>query len=439
MRNLLRCRRGSVAFATVVALVPLLGALALGAEAGSWYVIKQHAQNAADSAAMSGGLAIANSNSQPDFGTLNGFPSKVTMTQGSYSKASGFLAGGIPVNGVSTAAVQAEVTQCEPQKLTSLFYTASCNGKNRNQTIYARAIASVLTPAKLPCAFALNGPITFHDNGVAVNAPNCTMASNVPAPPASQIGIDLSHTPSPFAIGGLSTSGSCIGSACSSVSPPVITYAPPVINPFSALTSALTSPSILTLPACSGALTPYTASTPCANDNQTMNSATSITVSGVYFFSGGLSLGGNGSLTTAAGVSATIIVLPVYDKKGVQQQSLKMAGGSSFNITAPLTAPLASALPGQLASVANLLADMAIFDPETSPQITGGATMRGSGVFYLPNANPLNFQGNSTSASSTCTEVIAASIEFSGSSNYLDNSGCPSSIVPKSQRVVLVQ
>src|SRR5258706_1724381 len=62
MRNLLRCRRGSVALATVIALVPLIGVVALGAEAGSWYVTKQHAQNAADSAAMSGALTIALTN-----------------------------------------------------------------------------------------------------------------------------------------------------------------------------------------------------------------------------------------------------------------------------------------------------------------------------------------------------------------------------------------
>ena len=47
MHNLLRCRRGSAAFATVAALVPLIGVVALGGEAGSWYVTKQHAQNAA--------------------------------------------------------------------------------------------------------------------------------------------------------------------------------------------------------------------------------------------------------------------------------------------------------------------------------------------------------------------------------------------------------
>src|SRR3954451_11459373 len=59
MRNLLRCRRGSVAFATVIALVPLIGVVALGAEAGWWYVTRQAAQNAADAAAYSGALAQA--------------------------------------------------------------------------------------------------------------------------------------------------------------------------------------------------------------------------------------------------------------------------------------------------------------------------------------------------------------------------------------------
>src|SRR5262249_27815219 len=56
---MLRCRRGSAAFATVVALVPLIGVVALGAEAGSWYVTKQHAQKAADAAAYSGGVRLA--------------------------------------------------------------------------------------------------------------------------------------------------------------------------------------------------------------------------------------------------------------------------------------------------------------------------------------------------------------------------------------------
>src|SRR6266566_443028 len=59
MRGLLHSRRGSAAFATVIALVPLIGVVALGGEAGSWYVTKQHAQNAADAAAYAGALRLA--------------------------------------------------------------------------------------------------------------------------------------------------------------------------------------------------------------------------------------------------------------------------------------------------------------------------------------------------------------------------------------------
>lgn len=437
MRNLLRCRRGSVALATVIALVPLIGVVALGAEAGSWYVIKQRAQNAADSAALSYAFGIANSDSgsQPDFGTLNGLSSPV-FTPGSYSPGAGFQPGGIPVN-----AVQAVVTQCQPQQLSLVVYTTSCNGTLKSVMIPALAVASVVTPAKLPCALALNGPITFHDNGVSVSAPNCAIASNVPAPPASQIGIDLSHTPSPFTVGGLSTSGSCSGSACSSLSPPVMTYQPRVLNPFSALTNAMNGPPVLTLTtACSG-LQPYTASNPCSNSFQgsQKSSLNPITQSGVYFFSD-LTLAGGGSLFTCktgdpapctGPVSATIILLP--------GASLKMTGNSSINIKAPTTDPYPFPLPSQLATVASYLRDMAIFDTETSPTIGGTSVFGGSGVFYLPNANPLNFQGNPTGATSTCTEVIAQSIQFSGSSNYLDNSGCPTSIIPKSQFVALVQ
>jgi hypothetical protein len=413
---LLRCRRGTAAFATVLALVPLIGFVALGGEAGSWYVTKQHAQNAADSAALSGALAIANSNSQPNFG--NGFSSNnVVVTQGTYSTGSGFQS----LNPGDTAtAVQAQVTQCQPQALSLVLFSTNCTDANgsheKNVTIKVQAVALVTKPKFLPCTLALTGPVTFQDAAVQVNAPNCSIASN-----GKPIGIDFNVAPKQLNVGSLSTAGGCSGSLCGSVT----TYAPPVIDPFSALNSAITN---LTLPNCGGSgLTSY-ATGQCANNNITINSAKPITVSGVYFFSGNLNLGGNGSLTTATNVSATIILLP--------GATLKMAGGSSINITAPTTAP--SALPGQLGSVASLLANMAIFDTETSPKIAGNAEMAGTGVFYLPNANPLNFQGNSTSTGSTCTEVIAASINFSGTPNF-DNSGCADNIKLKSQVVVLVQ
>ena len=424
MRKMLRCRRGSVAFATVVALVPLIGFVALGAEAGSWYVVKQHAQNAADSAALSGAFAIANSDSQASFGTLNGFPSNVTVTQGSYSSGSGFVAGGAPAN-----AVQAVVTDCAPQTLSLVVYTGSCNGTPNSVLIKAQAVASVEESTKVPCVLATQGAITFQDAAVQINAPNCGIASN--GDPTTGIGITfktgLNQQP---VVGSITTHLSCTGvlSLCESLN--VKTYQGKITDQFAALTTAING---LTLTACNPNGPPYQpyATGLCAYDSQNINSQTSLTQSGVYFFSGGLSLGGNGSLATATGVSATIIVLPVSGNK----TSLKMAGGATFNITAPTTAP--SALPSQLASVAKLLKNMALFDPETSPQTTGTSTMSGSGVFYLPNAT-FKFQGTSTGQVSTCTEVIAASIQLAGTPNF-NNSGCDPSILLVSQIVKLVQ
>lgn len=55
----LRDRRGTVAVMFGLVAVPLIGASALGAEAGFWYVVKREAQNAADAAAYAGALRLA--------------------------------------------------------------------------------------------------------------------------------------------------------------------------------------------------------------------------------------------------------------------------------------------------------------------------------------------------------------------------------------------
>src|SRR4051812_47098755 len=58
MKRLWNDRRGTVAFALLIAMVPLLGIFSLGTEAGAWYVTRRHAQHAADVAAMAGGTAL---------------------------------------------------------------------------------------------------------------------------------------------------------------------------------------------------------------------------------------------------------------------------------------------------------------------------------------------------------------------------------------------
>ena len=58
IKRLWNDRRGVSAWVVTVAMVPLLGMVSLGTEVGSWHVIRRHAQNAADAAAIAGATAL---------------------------------------------------------------------------------------------------------------------------------------------------------------------------------------------------------------------------------------------------------------------------------------------------------------------------------------------------------------------------------------------
>jgi hypothetical protein len=221
----------------------------------------------------------------------------------------------------------------------------------------------------------------------------------------------------------------------------------------------MTTPSNLTMPDCSGStLTPYTASSQCANKKGFNGPIAKAGggFAGVYFFNS-LDLTGTNQIWTCvpndpdptrlaacagAGfsgstpVTATIILLP--------GTSFKLEGNSVMAITAPntTTGPPDSSLPSQLQSSScstcpGLLADMAIFFLDASPQTGGTTSLSWNGVLYAPNAS-FNTKGTSNATVPTCTELIAATITFAGTSNF-GNSGCPISVIPKSQVVALVQ
>ena len=168
MRNLLRCRRGTAAFVTVVALVPLIGVVVLGAEAGSWYVIKQHAQNAADAAAYSGGLRLACSISKvvPVIRhktmsiVASNLPIRIrsaTLATRSYPCASSPPTGTtqtVQIDQPTSSRVRAIVSQQQPPYLAKLLGLSTVN-------IGATAIAEVQMLPTPACALALTGSISF--------------------------------------------------------------------------------------------------------------------------------------------------------------------------------------------------------------------------------------------------------------------------------------
>jgi Flp pilus assembly protein TadG len=435
MRNLLRCRRGAVAFATVIALVPLIGVIALGGEAASWYVTKQHAQNAADAAAYSGALKLActlsgssciDQQTVPyrgkEFAAQNGFcnagdtayPGSVCATSLPKGTSQSVAINTLTVwKGTNGNFVQATVQQTQPGYLAALLGLSTVN-------IGATAVASVINLAKPPCVLALTGSISFQGSP-NINAPNCGMASNDRANNA----LDFTGGGMTVNLGSLSAAGGCTGTTtfCSSA----LTYRAPVTNPFAAL-DAVTLP---TLSNCSGGgLTAYSAATPCKNNNFTLNGNTDLTLpGGVYFISGTLKVNGNASILG----TALFILLP--------GASFSMLGTGNISVTgnASLTA---AQLPSVLQPYRSLFADMALYDQSTSPLNIGGTSkyVALKGTIYAPNA-AVTFQGNPTISLANgtgCGELIAKSIAFNGNATF-DGSGCPASTKPSAQYVSLVQ
>ena len=472
MRNLIRDRRGVSAFVAIIALTPLIGVVALGGEAGSWYVTKQVAQNAADGAAYSGALTLACSLAGPsctvpdtqtvayrgkEFAAQNAFCNAGDST--SYPNSKCFSLGknvsqSVAINtlttwnGVSGNFVQAIVSQTQPAYLSAILGLT-------NVTVGGQAIAKVKSLPNPPCALALTGSISFQGSP-NINAPGCDMASNDPGNGA------LNFTGGGMTLGTgltLSAAGGCTGA--SSFCSQALTHMPPVTNPFSALDGALTTlcGANPTLPATCGLstsstncpmFTAYTAATPCTTNNAKTTgnkayplgpgtpgcAATQTTC--VYFISGNLTMTGGSSLCSISCASpapgVTLILLP--------GATITMKGGATITITAPTTAPAASSLPASLQSDASLFEGMAIYDASSSPVQFGGTSgINITGNIYAPTA-AVTFQGNPTLnlGGNECGELVAASIAFNGNATFND-SGCKAAGVPVpiAQYVQLIQ
>jgi Flp pilus assembly protein TadG len=432
MRNLLHNRRGSVAFATVVALVPLIGVIALGAEAGSWYVTKQHAQNAADAGAYSGALKLACSlaaSSCTDTQTVD-YRSKQFAAQNAFcntgdtaypgSTCASSLSSGTSQNvqiasldlwnGASGKFVQVTVSQTQPTYLATVLGLSSV-------TIGATAVAQVQgLDVPGPCVLALSGSISFQGSP-NINSPGCGLASNSTGNNA----INFTGGGMSIDVGSLSTSGGCTGKAAYCQASYTYTHMPPINNPFSAL-DGITLP---TLPNCSDSknLTAYSAATPCKNNNFSLAGNKDINLpAGVYFISGTLELKGNASITG----TALFILLP--------GASFSMKGTGTVKIVGnPSVAP--SQLPTALQPYAALFQNMALYYASSTAVTFGGnSNITLTGNIYAPNA-AVTFQGNPTyNQSGTasqdptgntagCGQLIAASVAFNGNATF-NNTQC---------------
>jgi len=442
MRNLLSDRRGSAAFATVVALVPLIGVLALGAEAGTWYVTKQRAQAAADAAAYSGGLKLA-----CDLAGQTGIACtdarSVEYRGKQFAAQNAFCNGGDTsyprstckaISGVSQSVViatnantvQATVSQIQPGYLSTFLGFPTV-------TITAKAKAEVDLLSN-PCALALSGSISFQGSPT-VTAPNCGLTSNSTAADAINFtgnnGIDITNAGTISAQGGCTQTG---GSQCSKV----LTYVSPAPNLLSGLDAAIASLTKADFSAgsCGATFRPYGSGTNACYNNNNFPTGDA-TLAGVYFVTGNIII--NGSVTIT-GTTTLILLPPKFLSNGDKGATLTISGNPTIQLVGTKTITAAQ-VPAKLSSVLNLMSNLLIYDPERTNKgvsITGGSTSYFSGITYVPNS-PVTYQGSTVKSS--CTEVIAYAITLTGNSSF-DNSQCSAggnNQTAKTQIVKLVQ
>ncbi|EIG56974.1 Flp pilus assembly protein TadG/phage baseplate assembly protein gpV [Bradyrhizobium sp. JR4.1] len=444
MRNLLRSRRGSVAFATVIALVPLIGVVALGAEAGSWYVTRQHAQNAADSAAYSGALRLActiagascdtksvdyrgkefaaqngfcnsspnDATAYPDRNCATSLPTRVSRAVqidiGDYNGTT-FTT---PSTGTGNA-VRARVSQQQPAYLAAVLGLTTVN-------IPAQAIALVKLPSKV-CALALGPNPT---GGGALKLAGDVSNNGTGCPLMSDASVQFASTPS-FSGSGWAVYGANGCSPTNTCADPGIAhnyFMPPAMDPLQGLTTASfntrTSPS--TKP-CGGNVTNGQTCSLNPNSASGVYSDLKVNSGGTVNFAPGTYLFYNATISFGGTVSGTGVTLVLLGNS-----SLTINGGN-VNLSAPTTNAFSSALNGVL-----------IDDQSTANvNIGGNGVIKLAGAMYFPKAD-VSFGGSTQPSNTTCSEVIAKTLTMTGG-GYLSTDGCAPTVIAYTQVVSLVQ
>ncbi|UVO39426.1 pilus assembly protein TadG [Bradyrhizobium arachidis] len=446
MRNLLRCRRGSVAFATVIALIPLIGVVALGAEAGSWYVVRQHAQTAADAAAYSGGLTLActisasnNCDTAQDyvyrgkqFAAKNTFCNSGESFTGCASLAAGTsqtvqidrgsYAAGAWTSSASGSFVRAVVSQQQPTSLAGVLGLSTVN-------IGAQAVVEVKNPKDL-CALGLGpttsgltigGSSTITGNGCGLMSDNSVKYNSTPNFSGSGWAVD-------GVTGCIASSGHC------DISVPYNYNMLPATDPLQVLNtetfnSRTGNDKPLTKVTCpasppAGTNNCYSAtpnsSGSSAYGNMTVTNGDYVTFSaGTYiFYNATINITG-GNVT---GTNVTIVLL----------------GDSSLNIngaTVSLSAPATNSFSSDLNGV--LIDDQAPNKSKNAVSISGSGTVALGGALYFPNVD-VTWGGTIQNTNTTCTEVIANTITINGNA-YLSTQNCAPGTIAHTQVVALVQ
>jgi hypothetical protein len=430
--------------------------VAMGVEVAGWEAAQVSVQRAADISALAGAInyqSSANAKTALTFAAriaqLNGGTGTATPSwNGSNTVTDNMITAQI-VNGYQTSsdtALMVTVQKTLPSTLSQAF------GSTSSHTVTGTGIAELITGAGSggqPCLLALSGSGTISGSGSTYwTMPNCTVRSNGT--------IQVTGGGGPLSTAGLYAGGTIsIGAGISYTGTLNPSQKNAVPNPYAnntALQSAFTTAAGLTgttniscgtTSGVLGTAGQYTGNNNCNGTNTLPNSGTCVTSSGVtctmhpgnygswlvptggpytfnlqpglYLFNGPIILTQN---TTTNGTGVTIITTGgTYNGT-----SYSFVGSNSFNFN--VTAPT----PADVSSTGGVAAIALASNSSTTVTISGNAALDVSGVVYFPNAT-FNASGSSCNSTTpcqgngttSCLEIIAASILTTGNSDFNDN------------------
>ncbi|MBV1798603.1 pilus assembly protein TadG-related protein [Siccirubricoccus sp. G192] len=441
LQSLGRDRRGAAALVMAAAASSVIGMAAFATEAGNWYLVRRHAQNAADAAAFAAIKTLAETGSTQ---------TAVSMGTDVVSR-NGFTAGGATVVTVTAdtastpRSVRVVVQQTQPLLLARVLLQQAT-------VVRATSRAVAADMSKGACVLTLSGSIAIGNNTIAT-APGCALASNYKAGDAFQAGSGGSIANGSFTVtaSGIVTTGGCRGCA-ESVSAgklvlgsPPSSYQPPVRNPYAALNSfqpPANFPSSCINAQTGATLLPWESGSTCYTSITLSGNNTTVMTPGTYYIRGGDFKINSGSLTCpdCTGGRGVTIVLTGNATNAIGSV------GINTNGTVQLSAPRSN--PASTNGSNSDLSGVLIFrDPNarwvpsggtTQVSINGGASISLNGAVVAPNiAASLN--GGSTSQVNGCTVMVVGSLSLGGNTQ-LSTGGCTAmgTAVPTPQILRLV-
>lgn len=395
---------GATAIVVALSTTALMGGAALALDIGIWYNDKRIAQGAADSAAYSAAVDYAAGDTAANVAAT----AKAIAAQ--YGQADG--SGGVTVtvnrppksgtHTTTTGAIEVIIQRTETPFFSS-FFTNSAAVASRAVAVPASTTTNgsycALVLDSSPAATAATAGINA-SNGAVVDMSGCGVQVNASGSDALYVGGGSTLKAANVSIVGSYTTSN--GGALQ-VTGSTKTSAPSMPDPYANVT-------VPTPGACASTNSwgygTWTLSPGTYCNGMTFSNGGTVTLTaGTYIVDrGSFTLQGGSTLNATAGVT---IVLT--SSTGSNYATMSITNGTTFNITAPST--------GAMKGIAVYQDRRA--ESTNTDAINGGSNINIGGALYFP-AQLVTFSNGATSTS-TCTQLIAYRVTFTGGAYFRDN------------------